>query len=54
MARWFFLILGAYHYIGLITDDWESLTPSILVLVGISSGTGLGAVAMMAASASSA
>ncbi|MBV8844183.1 MAG: hypothetical protein JO307_15350 [Bryobacterales bacterium] len=44
MAWWLFLILGAYHYIGLVTGDWDSLTSSVLILAGISAATGLGAV----------
>jgi hypothetical protein len=44
MAWWLFLILGSYHYIGLVTGDWDSLTQSVLILAGISAATGLGAV----------
>jgi hypothetical protein len=44
MAWWLFLIIGSYHYIGLITGDWDSITSSVLILVGISAATGFSAV----------
>ncbi len=44
MAFWFFLVLSAYLCIWLVTEDLDSITPSTLVLLGISSGTALGAV----------
>ncbi len=44
MAVWFFIILGSYLLIWIITGDREVLPASALVLIGISSGTALGAV----------
>ena len=43
MAWWFFLVLCAYHYIWMVTGDHNSLTPGVLMLIGISAATGLGA-----------
>jgi hypothetical protein len=46
-AWWFFLILASYLFIGMITGDYSStITGTVLVLAGISSGTTLGAVAI--------
>jgi hypothetical protein len=44
MACWMVIVLGSYLYIWLITDDHDSLTPSVLILLGISSATGLSSV----------
>lgn len=43
MAWWFFLIVCAYHYIWMVTGDRDSLTPGVLMLMGISAATGLSA-----------
>lgn len=43
MAFWFFLVSGAYFFLWLVTGDKDTITPSILVLIGISAGTALGA-----------
>jgi hypothetical protein len=40
MAWWFFLVVGAFLYIWLVLGDWNSLTPSVLTLIGISAATG--------------
>jgi hypothetical protein len=44
MAWWFLLILIGYVFIWLISGDRDAITESLLVLMGISAGTGLGAV----------
>lgn len=44
MAWWFLLILSGYVFIWLISGDRDAITESLLVLMGISAGTGLGAV----------
>lgn len=44
MAWWFFLIIISYVMIWLISGDRDTITPSLLVLMGISAGTALGAV----------
>ncbi|MBI4501801.1 MAG: hypothetical protein HY700_11635 [Gemmatimonadetes bacterium] len=42
---WFFIILGSYLLIGMVTGDYStSITGSVLVLLGISVGTTAGAV----------
>ncbi|HWN99236.1 MAG TPA: hypothetical protein VNS63_08205 [Blastocatellia bacterium] len=41
MAFWFFLIYSSYVVIWLITDALDTITPSLLGLMGISSGTAL-------------
>lgn len=41
MAFWFFLIHASYVVIWLITDALDTITPSLLGLMGISSGTAL-------------
>ena len=46
MAFWFFLIIAAFPIIWLITGQPSEITASILVLMGISSGTALGATAI--------
>src|ERR1041385_7575777 len=42
MAFWFFLIYSSYMAIWLITDALDTITPSLLALMGISAGTALG------------
>lgn len=42
MAFWFFLIHASYVTIWLITDALDTITPSLLGLMGISAGTALG------------
>lgn len=41
MAFWFLLILSAYVVVWLITGALDTITPSLLALMGISAGTGL-------------
>jgi len=43
MAFWFFIVLLAYSFITLVTGEWDTFPESILVLLGIASGTMLGA-----------
>jgi hypothetical protein len=43
MALWFFLILTSYVVIWLITGNLDTITQSLLVLMGISAATALGA-----------
>jgi len=42
MSFWFFLIYASYVVIWLITDALDTITPSLLGLMGISAGTALG------------
>ncbi len=42
MASWFFVILGSYFFIWMLTSDIKTLTPTALLLLGISSATALG------------
>jgi hypothetical protein len=42
MAFWFFLIYASYMAIWLITSALDTITPSLLALMGISTGTALG------------
>ena len=42
MAFWFFLIYASYVCIWLVTDALDTITPSLLGLMGISAGTALG------------
>lgn len=42
MAFWFFLVYASYTAIWLITDALDTITPSLLGLIGISAGTALG------------
>jgi len=39
MAFWFFLVYVSYTVIWLITDSLDTITPSLLGLMGISAGT---------------
>ena len=41
MAFWFFLVYASYVVIWLITDALDTITPSLLGLIGISAGTAL-------------
>lgn len=41
MACWFFVVVGSYVFIWMMTDDLACLTPSVLALIGISVATGL-------------
>jgi hypothetical protein len=43
VALWFFLILGSFLFIALVTQDFDTITNSSLVLLGIGTGTALGA-----------
>ena len=43
MAWWFFLVIAAYVFLWLVLGDLDSITGSILTLMGIGSGTALGA-----------
>ncbi len=43
MAWWFFLVLGAYVFLWMVLGDLDTLTGSVLTLMGIGSGTALGA-----------
>jgi hypothetical protein len=43
MAWWFFLIASSYCYIWLVLKNRDSLTSGVLILTGISAGTGLAA-----------
>src|SRR6266404_2414458 len=42
MAFWFFFVYASYVVIWLITDALDTITPSLLGLMGISAGTALG------------
>jgi hypothetical protein len=42
MAFWFFLVIGAFFFLWLISDDTDTLNSSILALIGISAGTAVG------------
>jgi hypothetical protein len=42
MAVWFFLVVGAWFLLFLVTKDIDTLTGSVLVLLGISAGTAVG------------
>lgn len=42
MAFWFFLVYASYTAIWLVTDALDTITPSLLGLMGISAGTALG------------
>jgi hypothetical protein len=50
MAWWFFLIIISYVLIWLVSGDQDTITPSLLGLMGISAGTALGAVLIDSAS----
>ncbi len=42
MAVWFFLVLAAFLFIWIVTGQYDSITPQVLGLMGIASGTALG------------
>ena len=44
MAWWFYLVIASYLYIWLITGETNTLSASVLGLIGISAGTGLSAI----------
>ena len=44
MAFWFFLVIGSFFFLWVITGDTDTLNSSVLGLIGISAGTALGAV----------
>jgi hypothetical protein len=46
MAIWFYLIFSAYLVIWLVTSDLNTITESLLGLMGISAGTALGGAVM--------
>ena len=46
MAFWFFLVVAAYSFIWLITGASDTISGSVLALIGIGSGTALGAAAV--------
>jgi len=43
MASWFYLVIVSFLFIWLITGEYNTPTPSVLALIGISAGTGLAA-----------
>ncbi len=44
MAFWFYLAITAYLYVWLITGEYDTVTSSVLALIGISAGTGVAAL----------
>lgn len=42
-AWWFFLVIGSFAFIYLITGDYNTMTNQALILMGIGTGTALGA-----------
>src|SRR5258708_6546581 len=42
MAFWFFLVVAAYVFMWLVTGELDTITESILALIGIGAGTALG------------
>jgi hypothetical protein len=44
MAFWFFLVVGAYVFIWMVTGATDTITASMLELIGISTATGLAGV----------
>jgi hypothetical protein len=43
MAFWFFLVINSYLFMWLITGELDTITDSVLALMGIGAGTALGA-----------
>jgi len=43
MSFWFFLVIASYVFMWLITDELDTITDSILALIGIGAATALGA-----------
>lgn len=41
MAAWFFLVLASYVFIWMVTGSMDTLTGSVLALIGISAATGM-------------
>jgi hypothetical protein len=54
MAVWFVLVIGAFMYIWIVTGASDTVTPTVLTLLGIGAGTALGAAAIDSAQMSSA
>ena len=52
MAFWFFLVIGSFFFLWIITGDMDTLTDSVLGLIGISAGTALGSAFIDAAKTS--
>ncbi len=46
MAYWFFLVVASFMFIWLVTGSSDTITGSVLALIGISAGTFLGATAI--------
>ena len=46
MAFWFAMVTGAFSFIWLVTEEVDTLTASVVVLIGISAGTALSSVAV--------
>lgn len=46
MAWWFFVVFSAFTLVVLVTGELPSIPNSVLILLGIAGGTGLGAVAI--------
>lgn len=46
MAFWFIMVIAAFLFIWLVTNAFDIITPSTLALIGIGSGTALGAAAI--------
>jgi hypothetical protein len=44
MAFWFYLVITAYLYVWLVTGEYDTVTTSVLALIGISAGTGAAAL----------
>ncbi len=42
MAFWFFLVIAAYVFMWMVTGELDTITESILALIGIGAGTALG------------
>jgi hypothetical protein len=51
MAFWFFLVITAWFLLFLITKDMDTLTSSVLVLLGISAATAVGSAVIDAGTA---
>jgi hypothetical protein len=43
MAWWFLIIIGSFIFIFAITQDWQTINDEALILMGIGTGTALGA-----------
>ena len=51
MAFWFFLVVAAWFLLFLVTKDIDTLTGSVLILMGISAGTAVGSAIVDAGTA---